>query len=284
MKTIVKNLAFLSFFILANFMARGQGAVDSVKMKKKVIVTMKDGDELRGHIHSKTDSIIVLSTKNGVINIITSNVKSIYFDTYEGIYRFPNSHDTRYFFGPTAIPTQKNKGYYQNILVVGNFVNYGITKNISLAGGFEFLSLIYGDPTWFFMPKIGFKLKKNVHLAGGAFVVGGRTGGTASLGYGALTLGTSEHNLTFGGGYGTSSRDHVNYSAFMLSGTVRASNNISLLTENYIIAQKSGALYVGIFGIRILSPKNAFDIGLLTTSQSNSYFPVLPYIQYARAF
>ena len=90
---------------------RGQGAVDSVKMKKKVIVTMKDGDELRGHIHSKTDSIIVLSTKNGVINIITSNVKSIYFDTYEGIYRFPNSHDTRYFFGPTAIPTQKNICY-----------------------------------------------------------------------------------------------------------------------------------------------------------------------------
>jgi small nuclear ribonucleoprotein (snRNP)-like protein len=256
-----------------------QTETDSLKQDQIVIIKMKNGNEYKGTISKKDNETIVLKTVNGEINLIASNVRSIENYDYEGKFEFANPHDTRYFFGPSGIPIKKGKGYYQNILVTTNFVNYGITKNISIGGGFEFISTVLGSPIWFLTPKVGFDISENIHVGGGFIMAGFAAEGTATLGYGVFTLGQSETNLSIGAGYGLI--DGESSPSIMISGTHRISNSIALLTENYVIPNN---FYFGIHGIRILSKKNSFDIGVLVIPEFAEVIPALPYVGYVRVF
>lgn len=277
---IFLSIIFL-FFLNSSLLVLSQTISDSTKMNKKVIVKMKNGDEFKGLIISQDTNSLVIRTDNGELNLIAKNVNSIEIEDYLGRFRFPNPHDTRYFFGPTGIPIKHRKGYYQNVLLTTNFINYGITKNISIGGGFEFISTVLRNPIWFLTPKIGFDVSRNVHVAGGVLVAGFAAQGTAALGYGVFTFGNSETNLSLGLGYGYLEGQLARYPAIMISGTHRVSNGIALMTENYIIPNTG---FFGIQGIRILSNKNSFDIGAIIIPQIVNFIPALPFVGYSRAF
>ena len=254
---------------------------DTLTQDQMVIIKMKNGDDYKGVLLKQGDGRILLKTVNGEMNLIASNIHSLENYDYEGEFEFANPHDTRYFFGPTGIPIKKGKGYYQNILVTTNFVNYGVTKNISIGGGFEFISTVLGSPIWFFTPKVGFDLSENIHVGGGFIMAGFADEGTATLGYGVFTLGQSETNLSIGVGYGLIDQELSDYPVIMISGTHRISKSIALLSENYVIPD---SFYFGIHGIRILSRKNSFDIGAIIIPEIGSVIPALPYVGYVRVF
>ena len=254
---------------------------DTLRQDPTVIIKMKNGDEYKGTLIKEDNNRMLLKTVNGEINLIASNVSSIENYDYSGKFEFANPHDTRYFFGPTGIPIKKGKGYYQNILVTTNFFNYGLTKNISIGGGFEFISTIFGSPIWFLTPKVGFDISENIHVGGGFIMAGFAAEGTATLGYGVFTLGQSETNLSLGAGYGLIDRELSDYPAIMISGTHRISKSIAILSENYVIPN---SFYFGIHGIRILSKKNSFDIGAIVIPEIAAAIPALPYVGYIRVF
>ena len=254
---------------------------DTLKQDQMVIIKMKNGDDYKGVLLKQGDGRILLKTVNGEMNLIASNIHSLDNYDYVGKFEFANPHDTRYFFGPTGIPIKKGKGYYQNILVTTNFVNYGVTKNISIGGGFEFISTVLGSPIWFFTPKVGFDLSENIHVGGGFIMAGFADEGTATLGYGVFTLGQSETNLSIGAGYGLIDQELSDYPVIMISGTHRISKSIALLSENYVIPD---SFYFGIHGIRILSKKNSFDVGAIIIPEIASVIPALPYVGYVRVF
>ena len=254
---------------------------DTLKQDQMVIIKMKNGDDYKGVLLKQGDGRILLKTVNGEMNLIASNIHSLENYDYVGKFEFANPHDTRYFFGPTGIPIKKGKGYYQNILVTTNFVNYGVTKNISIGGGFEFISTVLGSPIWFFTPKVGFDLSENIHVGSGFIMAGFADEGTATLGYGVFTLGQSETNLSIGAGYGLIDQELSDYPVIMISGTHRISKSIALLSENYVIPD---SFYFGIHGIRILSKKNSFDVGAIIIPEIASVIPALPYVGYVRVF
>ena len=254
---------------------------DTLKQDQMVITKMKNGDDYKGVLLKQGDGRILLKTVNGEMNLIASNIHSLENYDYVGKFEFANPHDTRYFFGPTGIPIKKGKGYYQNILVTTNFVNYGVTKNISIGGGFEFISTVLGSPIWFFTPKVGFDLSENIHVGGGFIMAGFADEGTATLGYGVFTLGQSETNLSIGAGYGLIDQELSDYPVIMISGTHRISKSIALLSENYVIPD---SFYFGIHGIRIISKKNSFDVGAIIIPEIASVIPALPYVGYVRVF
>ena len=253
-------------------------SADSLMINKNVIVYMIDGDEFRGVYIEKTDKNLIIRTNNGELRLLNTKIESVILDEYKGKYKFPNPHDTRYFFGPSAIPIKKGVGYYQNIMVVGNFINYGITRNFSIGGGFEFIStLIVRQPIYFITPKVGFKLGEKFHLGGGVLVAG-ISGNNSVLGYGVATYGTSESNITLGGGFGLTNGITNERPTFMLSGQTRVSNGVSLMTENYFIED----LRINSIGVRLIGKNNAFDIGIVNTSGMD--FIGIPYIGYVRSF
>ncbi len=280
----IKTKLIFMLFMASMTAIYGQTETDKSKKSDVVIIKMKNGEEFKGEIIKKDENNITIKTVNGELNLIASNVKSVETYDYNGKYRFPNPHDTRYYFGPSAIPIKEEKGYYQNVLVVGNFVNYGVTKNFSLGGGFEFISTVLGSPIWFLTPKAGFQVSKNAYVAGGLLVAGFSSKETlteiATLGYSVLTIGNSDSNFSVGIGYGLISGELSEYPAIMVGGTHRVSNGIALLAENYYVNNT----YFGIHGIRILSQKNAFDIGLIIVPEIASSIPALPFVGYSRSF
>ncbi len=280
-----KFLLTIALFLFSILNASAQ--TDSLLLGQKVEVKMKNGETYNGTLLQQDEQTIILKTVNGSTSLIAANIKSIQKYTYTGKFRFSNPQDTRYFFAPSAIPLEKGEGYYQNIMVAANFVNYGITKNISIGGGFEFVSMITDEipPIWFFTPKAGFKISDKVHAGGGLLVLGVGLQDITTLAYAAGTYGSSESNLTLGIGYGFTDGRAMQSPTALLAGTHRVSNGISLLTENYISSnQFTGINYFGIHGVRFLGKKNAFDLGLLVVDSLIDYIPALPYVGYSRSF
>jgi hypothetical protein len=258
-----------------------QPETDSLRQEQVVVVKMQNGDEYKGVITKQDKETIVLKVENGEISLLAANVNVIENYDYTGEFGFANPHDTRYFFGPSGIPIEKGKGYYQNILVTANFFNFGVTENIAIGGGFEFISTVTGNPIWFLTPKVGFDLSENVHVGGGFIMAGVAAEGTATLGYGVFTLGDSETNFSVGVGYGRFDGEFSDYPSIMISGTHRVSRSIALLSENYLLPNTS---YFGIHGIRILSEKNSFDVGAIVIPEIIGEVPALPYVGYVRVF
>lgn len=281
MNGIIVYVILFGLLIIPNPEVFAQSETDSIPAEKQVTVEMKNGDEYRGTILSEDDEKIILRTVNGEISLIKSQLVSVESYDYKGTFDFENPHDTRYFFGPSAIPVKKNKGYYQNVLLTQNFVNYGITNNISIGGGLEFISTVLGYPIWFLNPKVGFSLQENIHVGGGFIMAGFAAQGTAALGYGVFTLGNSDSNMTLGLGYGTAGGDITDSPTIMLSGTHRVTNSVALLSENYLLP---GGSYFGVHGLRILSQKNSFDFGGIVIPAIVDSIPVLPFIGYVRVF
>lgn len=283
MKTFKTWFIVFAFSFIANTLY-AQTEADSMEKAQTVVINMKNGESYTGQIVKRDSTTITLRTTNGELSLLSSNVKSIKENDYEGEFSFANSHDTRYFFGPTAIPIKKKTGYYQNVLLTTNFVNYGISENLSIGGGLEFISTSLGEPIWFLTPKVGFQLSDNLYLGGGFIMAGMGSSGSATLAYGVTTLGSAESNISVGVGYGLIDGDLSEYPAIMLSGTIRISNGIALLTENYVLPSSSGTTNFGIHGIRILNKYNSFDLGALHIPDIADAIPALPYVGYARAF
>jgi len=285
MKIKIKNTLLLIFCCFCISSVYSQSRVDSLSTMKKVIIKMKNGEEYKGVFIQKIENTIILRTPNGDLNLIASNVSSITEDNYKGKFRFENEHNTRYFFGPSGIAIKRNKGYYQNLMLTSNFINYGVTDNISVGGGFEFISTIFGYPLWYITPKISFELTENVNIAGGIFMAGLASEGTATLGYGVLTLGDSESNLSIGTGYGFLFDGLSKYPTIMASGIHRVSNGIALMSENYFIPISVGRYnLISVQGLRILSPKSSFDFGVFVLPIEGMRIPPIPFVGYARTF
>lgn len=250
----------------------------------KIEVETDEGYEIRGVLDQILDSSIVLVTNYGEVKILKSRIEDIDIDDYVGEYRFPNPHMTRYFFGPSATQLKQGEGYYQNLLIVGNFVNVGITDHISIGGGFEFISLVNGSPIGFLTPKIGTEISEHWSVSTGAFIVGGFDLFAGALPYAVTTYTHGESSITAGVGLWTDFDEfYTDEPAILISGTHRITNSLALLSENYIIVDSFRPYFFGIQGIRILSEKNAFDIGIVFFDEFTDGIP-LPYVGYARRF
>jgi len=282
MKTYLRAIVLILSISILPLSAFSQ-ELYSLKKGDRVIVKMIDGYDYFGEIINFGDTFIELQTKNALISLQKSSIKTIIKDTYVGKYNFANSNDTRYFFGPSAIPIKKGSGYYQNLMLSSNFVNYGLGANFSLGAGVELISLFSGSPILFATPKVGFKVGKNAYLATGLLAAGMPTEGFGLfLPYAVTTFGDSDANFTFGGGPAfVSDSDGEAAGSLMLSGMKRVSNTVALISENYLLFGPDTAFYFGIQGIRLLGRKNSFDFALIIVPDAG--IPI-PFIGYVRTF
>ena len=144
----------LIFFLSSLSSLLAQQHIDqAIESEKKVLIETLDGDEFTGRILSHDSTSIDLETNKGIFSLSKKQIKKLESYDYAGKFKFPNSQETRYFFAPGGIPLKKGEGYYQNVLLTGNFVNYGVHRNLSVGGGVEFISLSAGQPIWFLTPR-----------------------------------------------------------------------------------------------------------------------------------
>jgi hypothetical protein len=211
----------------------------------KKIIEFTDGSIVSGKIVNQTSEYTVVKTDNlGVISIPSSKIKSIKsmqegtVSTKGSVY-FKNPNSTRYLFAPSAFQLKKNEGYYQNVYGLLNAVQYGITNHIMVGGG------ITGPFGAYIDCKAGFSLAKNVHIAGGVllgnsfFEINNHNLGMV-LGFGALTIGNYNHNITLEAGYGfldnAVSSDFISHPILAINGITRIGKSFAFVTENWLVS------------------------------------------------
>ncbi len=244
-----------------------------------VRITMTDGSVYLGEIISQEMGTIRLKTTNlGTLQVPTVNIERIEDISADrmrkGKYWFENPSYNRYFLGQSAQPLRKGEGYYQNIWVFFNSAHYGITRNISIGGGFEFLSTFGAQtPIFFLSTKAGFPIGDkfsagatlrylNMADLGGKDNIDTDLAGGVFLGTAQFTYGTSDHNMTAGIGYGVAGKEAAERPVFTISGQTRVGQRFGLLTENYIIPA-NGVEAIFIYGMRFMGERISFDLVFL---------------------
>ncbi len=269
----MKNLTLLILVFITIACSTSSFAQNEVYQKgKKVEIKLNDGSEYIGRISTQTEDYLEIVNNFTNIQIKREDIKRIKVITYEGKHNYGKMH-TRYFYSPSAIPLKKGEGYYQNLMLLVNGGNIGITDYFSIGGTFEFASLISGTPSFSITPKIGVQITDNIYVGAGLrvskfFEI------YSTSGYGVVTLGNEDSNLSLAGGFGISN-SLLGFGPTVASATHRFSDRISIMSENWFWDIKTPifnditglkVLHIGIHGVRLHSKRSTFDFGVMTTN------------------
>ena len=222
-----------------------------------------DAREL-GHIKLERDQIRVADLEGPVAAGGLAAAKPGYYDIGNG---------NRLFFAPTGRGLRRGEASLQDVSVYLLGINYGINDNLSLGG---YLSVVPGlapqDQLLVLTPKLSFPLNDNVHFGVGVLYLrvptdNGSTG--AGIVYGALTRGSADNNVTVGVGYGFVQGDIGKTPILQVGGQTRVSRRVSLVSENYIIADARAGMG-GLYGMKLNWRRTSLGMGAV-------YFYSFPY-------
>lgn len=267
------------------FLDMGQiETIETDHEKEFVKIIMKDGTVYEGYRRKDKLEPHVVYTNSGKIMYDTKQVADIKIIDRSKIGYFDHPYSTRYFFTPTAIPMRKGKGYYSNQYILLNSYHYGLSDNVSIGGGFEFITTLFAlTPTPFAHVKVSFSASDNFHYGGGLFT--GAILGQAfdeyyyyALPYGMITVGNENKNLTFGGGAGSVAGETISY--LSLSGSIRVNRRLGFVSSNYLVFDnfEGDSGFVGIQGIRIMGKSISLDLALAFTPGSIDAGVIIPFI------
>ncbi|MBP6186005.1 MAG: hypothetical protein KA479_13770 [Saprospiraceae bacterium] len=259
------------------------------------IVETTDGNTYIGSILSIQDTMVVLSTSLGILNIPKNKISSITTpkkdQMVEGEFWPENPHSSRHFWGPSGYGLRKGEGYYQNTWIWLNQASYGITDNFSIGGGLVPLFLFGATeilPVWL-TPKINLPYRNGKGAFGFGTILFGLLGEEdvyAGILYGTNTFGTRDKQLTLGLGYGYSSDGgFASTPTISVSGMMRTSKKWAILTENYLISageQTTFGLISG--GARYMGRRLAIDFGGIIPVGGFDFFVVIPWLGIAVPF
>jgi len=225
---------FLTLLIIWGAQNKLYGQIEKTNLTEKdsvYLITLNDGGEIIGKIISDDGrEITIVNSKNEKTIIPKYVIKSKEMMTNKnnsssGLV-YPNPHPSRYVFSPSALPLKKGEGYINAFYFLIWQAQYGITENFSLGL----------TTSWFLVPtflnaKYTIALSEDLNIA-----VGGQFGklymsddNSVALGFGTITYGTPESNISLNAGYGSYANNGI--SILTLSGTQRIGKSASILGE-----------------------------------------------------
>jgi hypothetical protein len=270
------------------------------EISKMYQITLKDGSMLSGKLVSQSEKEIVIQSETlGEMRVQKENIKSMSLvssinNKASGVW-FENPNASRYLLGSSAIPMEKNTGYYQNTWIFINSFGYAFTKNLSLSAGFEIFSIMAGGegPYAFYLnPKASFKVAKNIYLGGTVLYANTiRTvdefGGLATLN-GSFTYGNKNNNITATVGWGSSDGEFSSKPLITISGMTRVSKRIGLVSENWLLPNLSdNGGYYGVYsyGVRFLGEKISIDLAFINNKDIASEIIIgIPWLDFVINF
>lgn len=269
----MKNLQLLLVPLILILMlpAREVLAQDRSDSLSLWVIDTRDGNSFMGNILEEDSSLLVLLTKTyGKLDIPLNQVKRKkelkQQDLVEGEYWFENPHDTRYFFMTNGYGLKAGEGYYQNTWIMFNQISYGATDFLTLGAGVVPLFLFAGASTPFWItPKLAIPIVKDkINLSAGmilGYLLGEDFG--FGIGYGAMTVGGRDRNLTLGAGWAYADSRWAESPTLTLSGMSRVGKKTYLLTENYYIGTGDSSFGLISVGGRSVQQRLAVDYGLV---------------------
>ncbi|MHA6249122.1 hypothetical protein ACXYMU_14370 [Pontibacter sp. CAU 1760] len=256
------------------------------------LVETTDGSIIQGvYLGQSEAGIRLLSDTAGEITIPMASVKSFKIlnarNFRDGQYWFENPNATRYFYSPSAFSLKEGEFYYQNTYLVLNSINIGITDRLTIGAGFELISTFSGEPIYFITPKYTFPISDKWNAGAGILYVNAAMEDFSGLGvgYGIVTYGNLDDNITFGTGFGYVDGEASGKPVFTLSGMKRTGRNTAFVSENWLVPIDG---YQGIYsyGIRFMGEKMTVDLAFLNNPDiaRDVLFIGIPYVDFVVKF
>ncbi len=298
----MKSLWVLTFGLLALLIPGGEvycktaeRVEDHIKLPDSAnlqILITKKGATLIGRIEKILGDEISFRTDSTDTVVFIPDIKSIaevpFTSIKNGKYWYPDPNASRLYLTPTARPLNKGEGYVSGYYIIAPLAAYGLTNNVSLAGGGTFLlSTQIGG--LYVLSKFGISFGNFVSLAGGAAAAKAWGGESFSPALGAafllVTLGPPELSATLGGGYaaykGTNPGDTLfsTTPAFVVGSSIRILRKMAFVTENYLIQNWLNYSPIVTYGLRFFGEKVTLDVAFINTVGYDGFsgkFPGLP--------
>ena len=218
-------------------------------------------------------------------------------------------NDSRLMFAPTARPLGKGNGYFSDHYVLFPGFAYGLTRNLSIAGGVSTIPGLGFDQQLFYVStSAGFQLKDQTAVAVGGFVAASRPNLDLDIGAGALygvsTFGPPDRSLSLGlamvivrnsefytgpAGEDLGSRSTWRFRdapALMVGGSLRLARPLSLISESWLFLGKDFDLSQQPFGLalRFFSGRISADVGLVIVPDLLAEGYPLPWLSFSYHF
>ena len=224
-------------------------SIFSQDVKNLYLFEFEDESEYVGELISDSpDQVTVKRMDGSVVNIPAykiikrTKIDEGQWDENAQELIFPNLHDTRYFFSPSAFALNKGEGYYMNAYWLYWSGQVGITDRFSVGFG----STFWLSPSTL-AAKYTIPLTEDLTSAVGWFWIGnpfissedenvGRFGKKTwvNMPFAVITKGDKEKNITLGIGYNIKSKDD-NPFVLNIGGTYRLSRKIAFVVEGWML-------------------------------------------------
>ena len=233
---------------------------------KKYIYEFRDGTTIIGTFIKDADGNIYITELDGketyLPRVMVAQIHEVTDDNIKnGEYWFPNLHDSRYFFSPSAFGLEKGEGYFGHSYWLMWQAQYGITDELSIGAG----TTVWGFPSTL-NAKYSFNIKDDINAALGWFWVGdlfgwapSEMGSLLNMPYAVVTKGSKENNITLGAAYNLATpfkewRDaEVEPSKRLVlnaGGTFRMGRRFAFVFEAWLLDPMNEAQIMGGPGIR----------------------------------
>lgn len=265
----------IGLLVLCGFLA---GTFGSAAAADKVIaVALRDGSRLVGRIASEDDTSLTVATSDGLEVVVPrSSVVSITDVGEDGRSISVDPNYSRLMFAPTGRPLKQGDGYFSDYELLFPGVAFGLTDNITLAGGVSVIpGLGLDEQLLYVSPKVGFNLGDRASVAVGALLAGSGAGDdldgeSAYIGFAVGTFGGPKSSLTLGFGLGDTSGEFSDaVPIVMVGGTATVSRHVALVTESWLFVGDDFRLSEQPFGVgvRFFGERLSADVGFILVGE-----------------
>jgi hypothetical protein len=265
----------IALVVLCGFLAGLDGTAAAAD--KLIAVALRDGSRLVGRVVAEDDDSLTVATAGGLEVVVRrSSVVSITDVGEDGQSIGVDPNYSRLLFAPTGRPLKKGDGYFSDYELVFPGVAFGLTDNISLAGGVSVIPGIGLDSQLFYIsPKVGFELGDRASVAVGALVAGSGAGDdidgeSAYIGFAVGTFGSPRRSLTLGFGLGDTTGEFTDaVPIVMVGGTATLSRHVALVTESWLFVGDDFHFSEQPFGVgvRFFGERLSADVGVILVGE-----------------
>ncbi len=285
---MIKSLLLLSLCLTAASFANEPSDSTTDSSRGHFITTLHTGQDIKSDSISSHDSLYTLFIENDTITITSRLVQSVDTITQSminkrGSYLYRDPNRTRYLYSPSAFMLQRGEGSLSQKELFFTAVGLGINEyfNIQVA---SIIPLLFVDegPNIILGAKTGVSINEYIHFAAGSqFLLAQEV--TMTVPYLTFTVGNEEMHASFN--VTKPSIDDWKFdkeASFSLSGLVRVSDGIAILTENFLLPiDDSDHDNIWSIATRLMSQNIGVDLGLLFVEGAD--FP-LPWLDFAYHF
>lgn len=301
-RSSIHTLALLALAALAAPAPAPAQQPDMQPTPDSALVELRVGDGTRyvGRVVETREDQLVFETISGVrmeVSRAFARLDPVRGRVVNGEFWRADKNSTRLFFAPTG-RTLEAGAAYAGLFFVLPFVGAGVTDDLTIAGGMPPAGSLDDVPIWV-APKLRVHHTPNSQISVGVFALHApgyeeynpttgayapTDGTTLGIAYGMGTWGDADRAVHAGVGITFGNVDDVGRVPVMLGGEMRVSRKHKLITENWVLPGKGGAISGG---MRWIGRRWTTDLGwmaIVSGSGEEGGVPYFPIASFSYAF